>query len=455
MPSHDLTRFPIKSAIQIYRNYISYSNPLPPWSSMNGRVSDIATRVKNKILSYLDENAPVTEPFRLTLPHKPGSWKEWIIPSTSDQMILQSCVSAMAPDLQKRMVTPDRVFSYRFLKDDPRFFQDPLETWIAFQAETHKRLESNKFILQLDLKEAFASIDRPAFFRYLRETPELEFSSNLLLKLITGWDRQGKGIPLVNDSLFFLGNKYLGKLDPILDRYSTNFIRFVDDYRVFGNSKPELEKVLENFARDLSNKGFSLNDRKIRLGSNSHYFKAVKAIERSTTGNEYFGPRRFIDIVGPEQLFDLIRLAVGNPEKYLTVRFGRLLIGELRKIRACEETNPDVYNKFVLLVMESTTLRQNIVGLLNRFCDNKNEAWRLIWLLYLLEDILRKQSASSVERSAIQNLMEKENVPVVVRLWVLKVSRGANSSIGNDELTLLDLNYAQTGNQLYGGDHVN
>jgi len=60
-----------------------------------------------------------------------------------------------------------------------------------------------------------------------------------------------------------------------------------------------------------------------------------------------------------------------------------------------------------------------------------------------------------MERSTIQHLMEKEEVPAVVRLWVLKVSKGPNLSIRNDELTLLDLNYAQTGNQLYGGDHVN
>ena len=74
---------------------------------------------------------------------------------------------------------------------------------------------------------------------------------DLLSKLVFGFSPELKGLPLINDSLFFLGNAYLSEIDAVLERHTSNFIRFVDDYRVFGSSRDDLSNLLNDLGQEL------------------------------------------------------------------------------------------------------------------------------------------------------------------------------------------------------------
>lgn len=108
----------------------------------------------------------------------------------------------------------------------------------------------------------------------------------------------------------------------------------MDDYRLFSNSRSELEEILEKLSRRLRQLGFTLNQQKIRLGSGTDYFRAINTVKYAEDmESEYLSAPMFADTIDPVQLFQLIKIALNNPERYITVGVGRLLITELRRLR--------------------------------------------------------------------------------------------------------------------------
>ena len=84
--------------------------------------------------------AAVSRPFRMTVPHKPEVWKEWLVPSPTDQVALQCCTALLAKPLSRDIRDDDHIFSYSFV-DDPdelSYFSDPLEAWIEFQVSGNR-----------------------------------------------------------------------------------------------------------------------------------------------------------------------------------------------------------------------------------------------------------------------------------------------------------------------------
>ena len=296
----------------------------------------------------------------------------------------------------------------------------------------------------MDLKEASASIERSKFLGYLQALNVNEYVVNLLSKLINGWDDNGKGLPLVNDSMFFLGSDYINTIDPLLRKYTKNFIRYVDDYRVFGNSLTTLEKIHEGFKKELESTEFSLNERKTRLGANVDYFKAIKKIKRPGEESLYFAQRVYKDVIDPKQLFLLVNTAIRDPERYLTVRFGRLIIGEIQRIKHSEKLK----NEFRSLLSKNDFIKKKIIEMIRDYAKKRNEEWRLIWLLNLIDFIGETSSLDNLDgkRAVLKDIRANENITLIVRLWASKVLTYERRVW----ISLLNANYLEVGKTLYG-----
>jgi len=453
--TEDAKRLPVRQGIREYLGCVAYNNPLPSWCEFEFDFQKLENTIRDRITGVLGDNRKVAEATRITMPHKPGSYRDWLIPTIADRMILQTGVSAVAKPLSDSVTASEKAFGFRYevTPGSIRFYRDPLGSWLDFEEETKKRLENFKYVLQMDLEEAFASIQRQSFYDYVRTAPHGRIAANLIEKLLSVWDPKGRGIPLVNDSLFFLGSAYLSRLDLLLEKETPEFIRFIDDYRVFGNDEGNLEAILERFNRGLETVGFKLNQRKVHLSSNAVYFRAVEEIKHAEAEIEYFGPAILADIISPDQLVKFFSAVTSQPERYLTLRYGRILLGELRKLRERKAKYPEVYNDFVSHLAKNTTLRENVVNLLGTYRKKRDDTWRVLWLIYMLEDLVPAKKLTEKEKAIVKGLRDDPAVSGLIRLWASKLLRSEPIET-TDGFPYIDLPYEEIGRRLYGGKHV-
>ena len=461
MKEQTLKALNVEWAVRVYIDTVSYSNPLPPWiQPAEFSYKSIAEKIENKIRRYHTHGEDTGAAFEIVIPYRPEDRRTWHIPSINEQIILQACMAYLSPSLAPNGSTKARVFTYQKDPGNSEFLNQQLEGWLAFQNETTKRLETSAYILQLDLKRAFASMSRPEFFAYFKsyaaDTKVVEF----LNRLINGWMNERPGIPLVNDSLFFLGNAYLNTVDVVIGQHSDNFIRFLDDYRLFGDTRSELEKAFVRISRDLERTGFTINQKKVRLGSRSDYLRAISTIQRSEDSKamaemdtrESLGPMLFVKVIEPHQLVRFIEIALENPEDYLTVRLGRLLLREIRKLRTNASVGSELHKDFSESLAGNQPLRKRILELISQYLRQDVEEWRLVWLLYLLEDVILVDAKANQEHRLIESASRAANLNPIVGLWAKRLlSQRKQQHQSSAIFERQDVNYLDEGRLLYGG----
>ncbi len=461
-----IPQFPIQLATRLVLGPISYTSPLPLW--LETLTVDYSARdqsINGKIGQYLNGIRP-RPPFRIMVPKRNGAKRFWVVPSINDQIIIQAVVCLIAQGVD-RTINEGNVLSYRYNTHRNRLqlTNSQISAWNQFQSETDRRLKSRPHLLQLDLQEAFPNINRAQFVAFVGDLVPHRSALELFTILLDSFAGQNAGVPLVSDSLFFLGNGYLSVVDKIVRRYSTNFIRFVDDYRVFGESRESLERILSSVSRDLEGMGFKVNVSKIKLGSSEEYYDALAKGRYAATGkvskDDYISAAVFEDVVEPELLVELVARALKNPERYLNEGAGRLTLGAVRRmrldavagrIRAYIESPRD---RFTQLLARDGELVGAAVDLLESYSRAADEEWRIVWLLYLMEDMqeVKWSRRKLVERMSrtVRTIEKNPNMPPVVRLWAKRVLIGDPVLAANVLEEIHEADYLDAGVRCLGG----
>lgn len=153
------------------------------------------------------------------------------------------------------------------------------------RAHFYEQAKKNSFVLKMDIRKFFPSIDHEV----LKATIEQSIKDKEVLalcatiidnanaqenvvdffpgdSLLTPAERR-KGIPIGNLTSQFFANVYLNQLD----HYTTSklgchgYLRYVDDFCCFGNTKAELQQKRSDIVEKLSSLRLKLNDRKSRI----------------------------------------------------------------------------------------------------------------------------------------------------------------------------------------------
>jgi hypothetical protein len=452
------TALPVQLAIRVALDNVSYSNPLPDWyTPLRIDYREREGRIRKRIESYLSGRARPQTALRIEVPRRSGELRPWMLPSVNDQIVLQACVSSLGERLASRL-DPARVLSYRRNEDPNRvaLTEGNLQSWFVFQDKTRKRLEAGQepWLLQIDLRRAFPSIDRERFYRFLAGLDPQGREVELIRLLLDSFAGGAPGIPLINDSVFFLGNSYLSQVDGIVARHTGSFLRFMDDYRIFGPSRERLEEQFELIHRDLRGQGFELNLDKLKLGSAAEYLEAIDS-PRFSPGDQYVSAVTG-DVLDPEQVATVVIRVLQEPERYLHEGFGRFLLGVLRRFRyegvAAETTRAPLGPAEVALrdALASTDAAALATGLLTRYGVDPRQAWRIIWLIYLMEFMETKTSPQA--HALIEQIETRPDMPQVVRLWAHRgrVGRQPEQEVLPEELH--ELGYLDAGLRCYGDE---
>ena len=158
---------------------------------------------------------------------------------------------------------------------------------------THKAVDRyqkfcriNEYVLKCDIKKYFASIDKGILFKIIYRKIKDNMFLDIIRDVIYSYDRGGKasgnGIPLGNLTSQIFANIYLNDFDHYIKenlrcRY---YIRYVDDFVVFDNSKRRLNHVKDKIQEFLKAYNLELHREK------SH-------IRRTDEGIKFLGYRIF------------------------------------------------------------------------------------------------------------------------------------------------------------------
>lgn len=375
----------------------SYSNALPLWSDVD--VIDYEKRsaaLVERVDAILDGRAEPQPATSIAVPRKNGKMKTWILPSVNDQILLQMCALASA-EVVRPTARAEQIFSYRRSQDPNhlRFTQNQLAAWNAFNAEAAERAKGRN-VLQLDLKEAFRSIDLDRFFKWLaRHSTGKHVEVALLQRLLSKLAPPGDGIPSIDESVFYLGNAYLDVVDEVIARHASDFIRFVDDYRIFDRSREKLEQAYGRISADLAHIGFQVNQEKVHLGDYDEFTQSlakVRSVQTEPVGN-YTSSVFLEDVLEPKALAGMVAGAVGKWESSLNEGFGRYLMQAVRRMRfnadfastRGEHSPLDDYTTTLKDSLDAKTFEKTLGGLLTAYTTTND--WRIIWLLYVVEDL--------------------------------------------------------------------
>jgi len=231
--------------------------------------------------------------------YRPGSYKQFFV-----------------KDPKKRLISAapyrDRVVHHAFCNIvEPIFDKTFIHGSFACRIDkgTHKAifraqafLRKNKYVLQCDIQKYFPSINHDVLFnilsRKIKDKKILWLSKLIIdsakgLKLLTDeeikdnnfYSIDSTGMPIGNLTSQFFANLYLNELDyfvkfTLRERF---YIRYMDDFLVFGNDKKHLYKIKQNL------NGFLENELKLKL----HKKKSI--IFPTKLGVEFLGFRIFRD----------------------------------------------------------------------------------------------------------------------------------------------------------------
>ena len=201
-----------------------------------------------------------------------------------------SLVIEMGPSIENARipVAEETVFSYRFVKpaEDGGIF-DPNVNWRAF-VEKAQEVASQKtagdsavypYVLVCDISDFYSRIYHHRVenaLKWLKTKPETVKRILDILQVFSG--TVSYGLPVGGPASRLLAELALNSVDKLLRGEGIRFCRFVDDYRIFCESKEDAYQRLIFLSEMLFNEGLSLQKNKTRILTAKEFLDETKLL---------------------------------------------------------------------------------------------------------------------------------------------------------------------------------
>jgi hypothetical protein len=181
---------------------------------------------------------------------------------------LLALLATIGDDIEARRVSPNMVFSYRY-KPDPTtgsLFDKDIG-WMQFQEAAKTGAERHTFILRCDISDFYPRIYHHRLENALRRaTTKLEIVNRIMALISAISAGPSYGLPVGGPVARLLSELVLNSVDRLLLSEGIRFIRFVDDYVVFAESRERAHSALIRLNELLlTNEGLSLQKAKTRI----------------------------------------------------------------------------------------------------------------------------------------------------------------------------------------------
>jgi hypothetical protein len=200
---------------------------------------------------------------------------------------LLALVVCIGKDIEARRVSSSIVFSYRFkpVQATGSLF-DTTVGWVQFQAEASRKACQHAFVLRCDISDFYPRIYHHRLENALRRATENSEVVNRIRDLVSAIAAgPSYGLPVGGPAARLLSELLLNSVDRLLLAEKINFIRFVDDYLIFADSREKAHSSLIRLSQLLlTNEGLSLQKTKSRIQSSAEFLATSEFTEAEVVG---------------------------------------------------------------------------------------------------------------------------------------------------------------------------
>ena len=190
---------------------------------------------------------------------------------------LLGLVIYLGQDIEKARIQADKdvIHSYRFNNDikDKNLFQKEYG-WRSFHNKANCLCEEFKYVVITDISDFYPRIYHHRLENGLKKCTVYTETVSKIHKILNGVSvgNVSYGLPVGGPASRILSELVLNNIDRLLVTHGIKFCRFVDDFRIFANSKEEAFGHLVFLAQKLlDNDGLSLQKNKTRIMSTKEY----------------------------------------------------------------------------------------------------------------------------------------------------------------------------------------
>jgi hypothetical protein len=187
---------------------------------------------------------------------------------------LLALVATIGEEIEARRVSSTIVFSYRYKPDrDSGALFDKAIGWPQFQAAAKLNAEKHPYVLRCDISDFYPRIYHHRLENALRRATEKADVVSRIRDLVSAIAAgPSYGLPVGGPAARLLSELLLNSVDRLLIAEGVTFIRFVDDYLIFAESREQAHSALIRLSELLlTNEGLSLQKNKTRILSAAEF----------------------------------------------------------------------------------------------------------------------------------------------------------------------------------------
>ena len=169
-----------------------------------------------------------------------------------------------------------------------RWFRPSFVGWKAFDRLSLRRMKKKTHVLVTDIAGYYENIDIGRLVQDLRAVGVESAVVNLLTACLNKWaGRRGKGIPQGYSASALFAEFYLNTVDQALETEGLDHMRYLDDFRIFAESKPAAIRALHRLSELVREHGLNLQTAKsqiLRAEEARERFSAVDRVLSAVSG---------------------------------------------------------------------------------------------------------------------------------------------------------------------------
>jgi len=234
----------MKRATSLFNQIIDYENIRLAWlKARKGKSSKLVVRRFSRNVNFnlkivqnnLKSNPPVLSSYTQFTIFDPKERVISVVPFI-DRVMHHAIMNVLEPVFERQFIF--HTYACRKNKGSHKAVLYTLE-----------KVRKCKYFIKLDVRKYFDNIDHEILKKMLSRIIKDRECLNLLFAIIDsyGLGQEGKGLPIGNLTSQFFANFYLSFLDHyILEELKPcGYVRYMDDFILFSNSKDDLRKFLD------------------------------------------------------------------------------------------------------------------------------------------------------------------------------------------------------------------
>jgi len=258
-----------------------------------------------------------------------------------DRIVYQSIADLLAPHFAPEECVYSNLLSRNI--NSSRMFQYPVDLWLRFQNEVARQCGEYPYVVETDIAAYFDHVSHHLLLSRIEDLFRDDFPreilrgvKQLLERMWRRWSREWYrfGIPQMNDASAFFGNLYLDELDKRMCRRGHEFLRYVDDMRIFAEDEPTARKALAHLIVELRKMGLYVASKKTAIRKTETVLTELEegrqrmdSIEENLKSGD---PERIDVAVG--QLDEFFSELVSDPERFNDRHF-RFCVHRFRRLK--------------------------------------------------------------------------------------------------------------------------